>query len=132
MNNSLYGASFKDKQKYRKGRLVTTVLELQRELKKPNFVEFEILSGDLVYVKLTQITFEEDAMVGMAFGILDYAKLCFYKLPYKLGEVCGNDITLLYSDTDSITVGYLKPNYKEAIKALADEFLDLSSLPPSD
>jgi hypothetical protein len=61
---------------------------------------------------------------------LDYAKLCFYKFPYKLGEICN--AKFLYSDTDSISVGFLDDGYKEAMKKLADEFLDLSSLDPDD
>ena len=102
MVNSLYGKSIEDKRKHSKVKIPMSRKLVQWYTRNPLFDQFIILDEDKAICKLGKDKVVLDKPIHMGFTVLEYAKLKMYQLHYDTFKAhYGNNIKLIYTDTDS-------------------------------
>ena len=134
-NNSLFGKCMEDVRKRQNYKLVNDEKQFEKLLNSPFFLDRDIITEDIVGVKMMKpkVTLDKPIFIGQA--VLDYSKLTMYNLFYKTLKQCPliNDLTLLGGDTDSfflelVTDPHITQN--DILKNL-EEFVDFSNYPPT-
>ena len=102
-NNSLFGKTMEDVRKRIDYKLVTDVHRFQSLVRNPLFHDRDIISEDIVGVRMmkNKVVLGKPIYVGQA--VLDYSKLEMYRLYYETLSECPliKDIELVGGDTDS-------------------------------
>ena len=104
MNNSVFGKTMENLNKWVDVRLVTNEKKLDRLTSKPTFVSSKIFNKSLMAVHKVKetLTLNRPAYVGMC--ILDLSKMLMYDLHYNhIKKRYNNRARLLFTDTDSLT-----------------------------
>ena len=134
-NNSLFGKCMEDVRKRQNYKLVNDERQMQKLISSPFFLDRDIISEDIVGVKMMKpkVVLDKPIFIGQA--VLDYSKLTMYTLFYKILKQCPliNNLTLLGGDTDSffleiVTEPHITQNH--ILKNL-EEFVDFSNYPSS-
>lgn len=90
---------------------------------KPNFKNTTIFSENLVAVELGKTNIVYDRPVYVGFSILDIAKTVIYGFFYDfLKPTYGENIKLLYTDTDSLIIFVKTKNFYDDMKLHIDKF----------
>ncbi|XP_071054997.1 uncharacterized protein [Onthophagus taurus] len=135
MNNIVYGKTMENVEKRVDIRLVThwecrhKKPGVEALIAKPNFKSSKIFCDNLIAVQLNVAEVRYCKPLYVGFSILELSKTVMYSFFYDYLKVkYGNNITLLYTDTDSLILEITTPNVYEDIKENI-EFFDTSNYP---
>ena len=132
-NNSLFGKCMEDVRKRQDYKLVNDAEKAQRFISSPFFLDRDIITEDIVGVKMVKpkVVLNKPIYIGQA--VLDYSKLTMYNLFYKTLKQCPliNKISLLGGDTDSffMQVEVDEQVTKSDILKSLEDFVDFSNYP---
>lgn len=135
LNNSLYGKTCENVNKYRKFAVVNDESILDDELEGPINAELadctniiDCGSRLLVEKKLTEVRLNKPIQIG--FAILEFAKLHIYKFLAAIQDHFGERVVPLYTDTDSLLFWCdFKEPWKEFYNSPLRPFLDFEKVP---
>ena len=134
--NSLFGVMMTRVQNFKDFKIVTKEEEVDKLTIKPNFITRNNINENLSIVEMSKmsVTYSYPILIGSI--ILQNSKVHMYKYVYKFyPKIFGNDLKILYMDTDSI---YLKLNityekYLEILENNKDLFgKDLGQITPEN
>ena len=125
LGNSLYGIMLLKPEKFKDFKIITTREQADFQVKKTNFIIRNIISENLLIIEMgkTSVVYNSPKLIGSI--ILQNSKVRMYEYLYKIyPELFGDDIKILYMDTDSI---YSKLNmdhekYKKIIEENSQYF----------
>ena len=102
-NNSLFGKTMEDVRKRQNYKLVTDENKMQKLASSPLFLDRDIITEDIVGVKMAKSKVVLDKPIYIGQAVLDYSKLTMYKLFYETLPQCPliQKLELLGGDTDS-------------------------------
>ena len=103
MNNSVFGKTMENVAKRIDVKLMTDEKKFVRQCSMPSFKDFRIFTEGLVAVQMakTQVVYNRPMIVG--FCILELSKVLMYDFHYNtMTKKYGDDIKLLFTDTDSL------------------------------
>lgn len=123
MVNSIFGKTMENVENRLNIKLVTHWENIYRRLgaaayiAKPNFKSCKIFSDSLTAIQLSQVSIEYAKPVYVGFTILEVAKKVMYDFYYGfLKPTYCDNISLLYTDTDSLIVSITNSNIYDDIK----------------
>lgn len=131
MNNAVYNKSMENLRNRVNVKLVHTERKLKKICAEPSFDRFKIFNEDLVGVENKKVKLLLNKPVYIGQTILDLSKLVMYGFQYNLIKrihVYGNQIRLLFTDTDSLMYEIVTPDLEGDIDRHRD-LLDLSNYP---
>ena len=101
--NSLFGVMMTRVEKFRDFKIVCTKEQVDKQVKKPNYLCRNIVNENLSIVELekTSVTYSYPILIGSI--ILQNSKVRMFEYLYKIyPKVFGDNYKVLYMDTDSI------------------------------
>ena len=132
-NNSLFGKTMEDVRKRMNYKLITDATAFQKLVASPLFLERDIISEDVVGVKMMKpkVILNKPIYIGQA--VLDYSKLAMYKLFYQTLPQCSliHNLELIGGDTDSFFLSLTvdaQTSSSDVLKSL-ESFVDFSNYP---
>ncbi|GBN36509.1 hypothetical protein AVEN_10571-1 [Araneus ventricosus] len=126
MNNSVFGKTMENIRKRLDIRLCCNSQKAEKLIAKPNFKGRTIFDESLVAIHMnkTKVLFNKPIYVGMS--ILDLSKHLMYDFHYNMMKPkCGEQIKLLYMDTDSFIYDIKTKDFYDDMKGMID-YLDTS------
>jgi hypothetical protein len=129
MCNAIYGKACQSIRKYQNITLCTTWEQARKKINSPSFKSATIFTEDLTAIHWykKEIFFNKPMYIG--FSVLEYAKYLMYEFHYKVVKpYFKNNITLLYTDTDSFIYEIHNQSVEEFMLSNADYF-DTSDYP---
>ena len=103
LSNSLFGKTIENPEKRTKLKLFRTSCELKRNVGKATFKRSKIIDENLVGVEMRYSTVKLNKPYYIGVAILELAKHHMYEFHYEVMKpVFGDDLRLLYTDTDSL------------------------------
>jgi hypothetical protein len=105
MNNAVFGKTMENVRKRKDVRLVNPTKEkaYDKIVAKNNYEGFHVISDDLHALECGKISVVLDKCVIVGFSVLELSKLHMYNFHYNImKKKYGNDIALLFTDTDSL------------------------------
>ena len=134
-NNSLFGKCMEDVRKRQNYKLVNDEVQMDKLIKSPFFIDRDIITEDIVGVKMMKPKVVLDKPIYIGQAVLDYSKLTMYTLFYKTLKQCPliNNLTLLGGDTDSFFLELTVDEHITQNDVLDNlkEHVDFSNYPPS-
>jgi hypothetical protein len=129
-NNSIYGKTMENVDRRVDVKLVTHWERLARKtncaeilIAKPYYKDHKIFSENLVAIQMNKTKIEYNKPIYAGFSILDISKTVMYKFFYGyLKKKYGADVSLLYTDTDSLIIEVSTENFYNDIKNNLDKF----------
>lgn len=138
MNNSIYGKTMENVDNRVDVKLLSHWETIGRKfgaeifVAKPNFKNLAIFSENLVAIQMEKQSIMYDKPVYVGFSILDVSKICIYEFYYDyLKRLYGNQVSLLYTDTDSLILEIYTDNFYNDMKNNLDRF-DTSKYKPGN
>lgn len=105
MNNAVYGKTMENVKKRKEFKIARSITKLNSLTSKFLYQNHKIFSENLVIVTLKPYHIILDKPIYLGFCILDISKYIMYNLYYNMFKKhLGDEITLLYTDTDSLIV----------------------------
>ena len=133
-NNSLFGKTMEDVRKHSNYKLVTSETEFKRLASSPLFVDRDIITQDIVGVKICKPKVKLNRPIYIGQAVLDHSKLTMYQLFYQTLPSCPliHKIKLLGGDTDSFFLQLTIDHDKTADDILLNlkDIVDFSNYPP--
>lgn len=126
--NCVFGKSIQNPRKYSCMQLCTKKEQFAKAMKKPNLLQFRILSEDVALCQTTPTSLHFSQPLYIGFVILELSKLRMYKMFYQIIRPVLPDATVVYTDTDSFYLHLRGPEIDSKLALLADD-LDTSSYP---
>ena len=111
--NSLFGVMMTRVEKFRDFKIVSTEEQVDKQVKKPNYLCWNIVNENLTIVELekTSVIYSYPILIGSI--ILQNSKVRMFEYLYKIyPKVFGNNYEVLYMDTDSIYSKLYMPHDK--------------------
>ena len=129
MNNSVFGKTIENLRNRTNIELVHTTKRFTKLMAKPLVESFERFNDNLVGVKLRKTVLKMNRPNYAGMVILDLAKLLMYDFYYNTLKVkYGNNLNLLFTDTDSLCVSVTTDDvYRDMLEM--DSELDCSDYP---
>ena len=117
--NSLFGVMMTKVDKFKDFKIVTKELQVDKQIKKPNFSCRNIINENLTILEMekTSVTYNYPILIGSI--ILQNSKVHMFNYLYKIYPRLFGNYKMLYQDTDSI---YAKLNisHDEYLKTLEE------------
>ena len=131
MNNSVFGKTMENLRKRVNVKLVRSHEEdkLRRLIASPAFARSNIFDNDLAAIQVhkSRLVLNRPVYVGMS--VLDLSKNLMYDFYYnELRETYGDDVTLLYTDTDSLLISVKTEDFYKDMSKNTDLY-DTSDYP---
>ena len=132
-NNSLFGKTMEDVRKRMNYKIITDENVFQKLVASPLFLERDIITEDVVGVKMMKpkVVLNKPIYIGQA--VLDYSKLSMYKLFYQTLPQCSliHRLKLIGGDTDSFFLSLTVNAQTSSSDVLKDleSFVDFSNYP---
>lgn len=99
---------------------------------KPHFKSREIFCDNLIAIEMNKVQVTYNKPIYAGFCILEMSKTVIYEFFYDfLKPSYGDNVSLLYTDTDSLVLQVFSENVYEDIKRNSDRF-DTSNYPPNN
>lgn len=126
-NNSLFGKTMEDVRKRINYKLVNDENKLDKLAASPLFIDRDIISDEIVGVKMIKSEVELCKPIYIGQAVLDYSKLEMYKLFYNVIKPCPliREARLMGGDTDSFFLAITTQkdlNFDEVWKSLSQYF----------
>lgn len=137
MNNSVFGKTMENVDKRIDVKLVSQwgtnkdakQNSAEKLISKPQFKDVTIFSENLIAIQLQKVCITYNKPIYVGFSILDISKIIMYDFFYEyLKPKYGDNISLLYTDTDSFILEVKTENFYNDIKHNLDVF-DTSNYP---
>ena len=129
MNNSLFGKTMENLRKRVNVDLVIDEEKCKKLIAKPSFKNAKILSEGLVAIERKKLNLELNRPIYIGMSVLDLSKELMYDFYYNgLYERYGNDMKLLFTDTDSLCLELRTNDMYEVIREMKQHY-DLSNFP---
>nr|QKE54901.1 MAG: structural protein [Parvoviridae sp.] len=130
LNNSLYGKTCENKFKYRKFRinqedrgLFGKINSFLRNATNWLPIENKILTEEAI----NKVVLDKPIQIG--FAVLELAKIEMYKFLFEVQKLFKDDVTPLYTDTDSIILHFKHPHPEELLFEHLKAYLDFDKVP---
>ena len=105
MNNAIFGKTMEDVRKRLKVKFTSEEDKMIAIASHPTFKNFKMFDGGLAAFHVAQLTCQLNKPVFVGQAVLDISKTLTYEFFYgHLKQKYGGDVTLLYTDTDSLIV----------------------------
>lgn len=138
LTNSIYGKTMENVDKRVDIKLVSkweanrNCHSARKLISKPQFKDLTIFSENLIAVQLQKVYTMYNKPIYVGFSILDLSKVVMYSFYYEyLKPKYGENITLLYMDTDSFILEVTTENFYNDIKENLNIF-DTSNYPEAN
>ena len=129
MGNALYGKSIEDKRKHCKVEIVQKDVRAEKLIRKNHMIEFMILGDDIAAFKMKNKRVYMKKPIYLGFSVLEISKLHMFSLHYDTFKpYYGQNIRLLYTDTDSFIYQVTTPSLDDDLRSLG-HIMDLSDYP---
>lgn len=129
MNNGVFGKTMENVDKRRNLKLLThwenhgRKLGIENYVAKPNFKKFTQFSDKLFAVEMSKVAVTYDKPVYVGFTVLDVSKIVMYRFFYDILRVqFGENVSLLYTDTDSLILEIRTENVYDHIRTNLAEY----------
>jgi hypothetical protein len=123
MNNAVFGKTMENMRGRVNIELITEENLAKKRFAKPQYQQHKIYSENLIAIKSAKTEVKLDKPIYVGLSVLDLSKLHMYEFHYDyMKPKYGDDITLLFTDTDSLCY-YIKTDdlYRDN-KENADRF----------
>ncbi len=128
MNNSVFGKTMENVRNRVNVKLVIDEGSLNKLVKKPNFEKVTEFDKNLVAVHMKKTVVKLSKPIYLGMSILDLSKTLMYKFHYNhIKPKWGNDVELLFTDTDSLCYEIQTDDVYKDISKDADEWYDTSN-----
>lgn len=129
MNNAVFGKTMENVRKRIDFELVNNDMTLDKLTAKPRYQSCKIFNEDLVGVEMQKSKIMLNKPVSVGFCILELSKLLMYDFHYNTMKAkYGDNLTLLFTDTDSLCYHIKTDDIYEDMKDMKD-LLDTSEYP---
>lgn len=129
MNNAMFGKTMENLRKRVNIDLVTTEEKLIELVASPSFKRHKIFDENLVAVERSKLKIVLKKPMYVGFCVLDLSKAFMYNFYYNvLYPKFGNDMKLLFTDTDSLCIQVRTPSLNTFMEGIEDHF-DTSNFP---
>lgn len=123
MNKAVFGKTVENGRNHINVKRVHTERKLKKLCAKPSFNRFKIFNEDLVGVENKKVKLLLNNPVYIGQTILDLSKLVMYDFHYNfMRKIYGNQIRLLFTDTDSLMYEIETPDLEGDIGRHRDLF----------
>lgn len=134
MNNSIFGKTIEDVEKRKDVKLVTHWHNIKQKkgancyISKPNFNSATIISKNLVAIQMNRLSICYNKPIYIGFSVLEISKTMMYSFHYDYMKKKYNEqnLSLLYTDTDSLIYEIVTDDYYHDIRDDLDQFYDTS------
>ena len=133
--NSIFGKTIENVEKHRNVHIVSKWKEKGKRrdacsfISQPNFHSLVVFSENLCAVELTVLKYKYNKPMQVGFCVLDIAKEKMYSFLYDYLRVKFSDVTLNYTDTDSVLVLVKTPDFYKEIIPDIESYFDTSDFP---
>ncbi|XP_074029419.1 uncharacterized protein [Leptinotarsa decemlineata] len=129
MNNAVYGKTMENVDNRIDVRLVTHWENIKKNIgastliAKPNFKNCSIFTDNFVAIQLSRVKVHYDKPLYLGFSILELSKTVMYDFFYGcIKQHFDENVSLLYTDTDSLILKVNTENFYEFIKTNISRF----------
>uniref|UniRef100_A0A158P4I1 DNA-directed DNA polymerase n=1 Tax=Tetranychus urticae TaxID=32264 RepID=A0A158P4I1_TETUR len=127
--NSIYGKTIEDKRKHRRVQLVFKESIALKRLRSELCESFTVIGEDKMLFQLKKGAVYMNKPVSVGFVVLELAKLKMFELHYDHFKArLGNNVELLYTDTDSLIYN-IKTNEGSTVLKEFSDIMDFSNYP---
>jgi hypothetical protein len=131
MNNSVFGKLMEDVRRHSNIELVTDERRMKKLSASPRFKRVEIFTESLCGVEMEKKVVELNKPIYAGFAVLDISKTLMYDFHYNvMKKKYGANLTLLFTDTDSLCYSIETDDFYKDISSLSSHF-DFSDYPPA-
>ena len=130
MNNSVFGKTMENLRKRVSIELVKDADRAEKLTMKPNFVDLKIFDEFLIAIKMkkTRDVMNKPIFAGMT--ILDLSKLLMFNFHYEYVKKKWKNVSVLYTDTDSLVLEIESEDFFADIAADVKEWFDTNDFSP--
>ena len=130
MNNSVFGKTMENLRKRVSIELVKDADRAEKLTMKPNFVDLKIFDEFLIAIKMkkTRVVMNKPIFAGMT--ILDLSKLLMFNFHYEYVKKKWKNVSVLYTDTDSLVLEIETEDFFADISADVKEWFDTNDFSP--
>ena len=130
MNNSVFGKTIQNVEKYEDIRLVCDKEEAIKLAAKPNFKKCTIFDENLVAIHMVKTKVYLNKPIYLGMSILDSSKIIMYDFHYNyIKEKYGYNAKLLFTDTDSLAYEIKTDDFYKDIADDVEARFDTSEYP---
>ena len=130
MNNSVFGKTMENLRKRVSIELVKDADRAEKLVMKPNFADLKIFDEFLIAIKMkkTRVVMNKPIFAGMT--ILDLSKLLMFNFHYEYVKKKWKNVSVLYTDTDSLVLEIETEDFFADIAADVKEWFDTNDFSP--
>ena len=130
MNNSVFGKTMENLRKRVSIELVKDADRAEKLVMKPNFADLKIFDEFLIAIKMkkTRVVMNKPIFAGMT--ILDLSKLLMFNFHYGYVKKKWKNVSVLYTDTDSLVLEIETEDFFADIAADVKEWFDTNDFSP--
>ena len=130
MNNSVFGKTMENLRKRVSIELVKDADRAEKLVMKPNFADLKIFDEFLIAIKMkkTRVVMNKPIFAGMT--ILDLSKLLMTEFHYGYVKKKWKNVSVLYTDTDSLVLEIETEDFFADISADVKEWFDTNDFSP--
>ena len=130
MNNSVFGKTMENIRNRVDIKLVTTNLQAEKLIAKPNYHHRTVFNEKLTAVHMTKTKLKFDKPVYLGMCILDLSKTIMYEFHYNyIKNKYGEKAKLLFTDTDSLMYEISTDDFYKDIAPDVQRLFDTSNYP---
>ena len=130
MNNSIFGKSIQNQRNQINMKLCLNEKQARKWLIKPNYQTFTILDESKALIQLQKQKVKLNRPLYLGFACLEIAKYWMYTRYYNwYKKFYGDDVTLAYTDTDSLLVVVKTEDFYTDLKDNFSHIMDFSNYP---
>jgi len=131
MNNSVYGRSIMNSTLHKNFLLFTDFRKARRKAEKPHCMDWRIFSPELIGVHMRKLNTLIQQPFQIGFAILEWSKYRMYWFYQFLKLEFGDQVRLLYTDTDSFFLQFFVDDLAAELRLRPDlaNVFDFSEIP---
>ena len=117
MNNAVYGKTIENVLKRLMVKIYTDAELARKHAEKPHCINFKAFKEDLIALEMRQVNQVINKPFQIGFAVLEYSKLHMQRTYATLKDHFGQNMRLLYTDTDSFILQFFTDDlYKEILE----------------